>query len=130
MISLITSSLVKLSIYSATTGTFSSNTSTTNPNVRSIVSIANNSFTNTNAASASDTISASTLIALTASNTSLIVATSLPVNSFTTACNSGNTLIILSISFSNEIPSYNPSSAFESVNLANTELIASSTSSA
>ena len=96
--------------------------------MRSIVSISNNSFTNTNATSANGITSALNLSVVNAFNTSSTVATSLPVNSLTTACNSGNALIKSSISSTNEMPSYNPSSTFVLANLARDELIPSSTS--
>ena len=52
----------------------------------------------------------------------------MPVNSLTTTSNSGKALMKISISFSYEIPSYNPSLALTSENLATAKLTAISTS--
>ena len=128
MISLTICSSVNPSTYSAIAGTFSTNTSTNTTNVRSITSNSNNSLTRGNAASATGTISALSLIVPNASNTSLTVANSLPVNSLTTASNSGNASMMIAISLANEIPSYNPSETFASENFASTVLIAYSAS--
>ena len=83
-------------------------------------------FTRGNAASANGKISALTLIVPNASNTSLTVANSLPVNSLTTASNSGNASMMIAISLANEIPSYNPSETFTSPNFASNAFIPSS----
>ena len=80
-----------------------------NPKLWSAVSRVINLLTTANAASATGTKLASTLIPCTASNTSLTVTTSLPVNALTTASNSGNASMMIAISLANEIPSYAPS---------------------